>query len=399
MGIQELVNQPRESLAVELKNWINPEDPAGIITLVKAAIAMRNNNGGYILIGFDNDTCQPIHEDVPESVQELFHKDMIQALVTRYASESFEVEVHFPELDGQAFPVIEIGSGVRSPVGTKRDYTPSGAPPLRQNKVYMRSLSSNNTPSTTEATWKDWGPLVQNCFKNREADIGSFLRRQIGGLDRELIQEFARFLAREMRPDEAPRLLVQDAVHDTVVVQESVAVDIALAETTEVVLNNIMQAGYQRYQEVEAERQIDLPEFGTWEVASAIVGEVPRHSANRDFLNLLDVNNPNYTGWPIWLNSRSFRDVGSHPRVYQGVWEAYIYSHGGGWDQFDFWKLDPAGRFYLLRAYQDDFGAGPRGPEPLTALDFGLSVIRLCCLPFIILRPGAMKFSNLNGLI
>jgi len=92
MDIQELVNQPRESLAVELKNWINPEEPTGIITLVKAAIAMRNNNGGFILIGFDNDTCQPIHEDVPENVQELFNKDTIQGLVTRYASEFFEVD-------------------------------------------------------------------------------------------------------------------------------------------------------------------------------------------------------------------------------------------------------------------------------------------------------------------
>lgn len=42
LDIQELVNQPRESLAVDLKSWIHPEEPAGIITLVKAAIAIRN---------------------------------------------------------------------------------------------------------------------------------------------------------------------------------------------------------------------------------------------------------------------------------------------------------------------------------------------------------------------
>jgi len=377
MDIPELVNQPRESLAVELKSWISPDEPAGIKVLIKTAIAMRNQNGGYLLIGFDNDTGQPIHEGAPENVQELFHQDKIQGMVTKHASEAFEVTIHFPEIEGHIFPVMEISSGVRTPVGMKRPFVMNGTKFIPENKVFVRSLSSNHTASTTEATHKDWGPLVETCFKNREADIGGFLRRQIGGLNRELVQDFARTLAREMRPSEAVQLEVQDAIHDTIAVQEEIAVETGPTETVEGILNHILQAGSQRYQEVVAERQLELPDFGTWEVASAIEGEIPKYTANLDFLNLIDVSNPSYTGWPVWVNSRTFRDVENKPRVYDGAWEALIYSTAGGWEQLDFWKLDPIGKFYLLRALQDDFGAGPRGPQqPLIALDFGLSVIR-----------------------
>jgi hypothetical protein len=245
MDIQELVNQPSEKLSVELKNWIDPDSPDGIKTLVKAAIAMRNNNGGFILIGFDNDTCQPIHENIPENVQELFHIDKIQGRVTKYASESFEVEIHFPEIDGHEFPVIEIKSGVRSPVGTKRDYVVNGAVKLRQNLIYVRSLETNNTPSTTIATCKDWGPLVERCFDNREADIGRFLRRHIGGLNPEILGAFATSIAEGINPK----------------------------ETLEETVRNFLQKGQDRFQVRAAERQVNPDEFGTSEVAVVCAGQ------------------------------------------------------------------------------------------------------------------------------
>lgn len=131
-----------------------------------------------------------------------------------------------------------------------------------------------------------------------------------------------------------------------------------------------------RYDSVVKERKLTLPEHGVWEVALLFIGEVPQHSANKDFLNLLDSSNPDYTGWPVWLDSRGFRDERSCPYVFDGVWEAFIASMETGWSDLDFMRLDPRGQFYLRRAFQDDISGSPRTPSPLTALDFGLPVIR-----------------------
>jgi hypothetical protein len=57
--IQELVKRPGESLSVELKRWINPDHAEGIVKIVKAALALRNHGGGYIVIGFNSETLQP----------------------------------------------------------------------------------------------------------------------------------------------------------------------------------------------------------------------------------------------------------------------------------------------------------------------------------------------------
>lgn len=350
MDIQELVNQPRESLTVELKNWIDPDSPDGITTLVKAAIAMRNNNGGYILIGFDNDSCQPIHEDVPENVQELFHKDKIQGMVTKYASESFEVEIHFPEIESNAFPVIEIGTGVKTPVGTKRHYEDkaNGKIHIPQNKIYVRSLNSNNTPSTTEATWKDWDRLVGVSFDNREADIGRFLRRHIGGLNPELLKEFAASIAEGMQP----------------------------IKTLEDDLQSFLEKSHDRFlTKVEEQEDLSAGEFGTSEVAAIILGDVPPHTANHNFLKLIDSSNPNHTGWPAWLVLHTPRDGIEKPYVHNGIWEAFILSLDVGWNLLDFWRIDPSGSFYLLRALDDDFAGGPNAPIPFEAFDFGAPLL------------------------
>src|SRR2546429_2657512 len=89
--IKALVERPGESLAIEIKRWIDPDQPQGKAILVKAALALRNYGGGYIVIGFDNDTLEPDKHNVPPDVKALFHIDKIHGLISRYASEPFEV--------------------------------------------------------------------------------------------------------------------------------------------------------------------------------------------------------------------------------------------------------------------------------------------------------------------
>jgi len=109
--IKQLVNTPGESLAVELKQWISLDEPEGLAKVVKTVLALRNFGGGYMVIGFHDKTLKPDTANAPEDVQVAFHIDTIQALISKFASEPFEVALEFPERDGQRYPVIVVPSG------------------------------------------------------------------------------------------------------------------------------------------------------------------------------------------------------------------------------------------------------------------------------------------------
>jgi predicted HTH transcriptional regulator len=113
--IRALVARPGESLNVEIKRWLDPSEPAGIAKIVKAVFAIRNRNGGFLVIGFDDKTLEPDLANEPPNVRGTFHQDIIQGLVSRYAYEPFEIQVAFTERDGRTYPVITIPQGVRVP--------------------------------------------------------------------------------------------------------------------------------------------------------------------------------------------------------------------------------------------------------------------------------------------
>ncbi len=344
--IQDLIERPRESLAVELKRWIDPDQPEGKAKIVKTTLALRNLNGGYLVIGFDNDTLEPDKENVPGNVMDMFHVDKIQGLISKFSSEPFEVSIEFPERDGQQYPVIEVPPGIRTPIAVKSDLCQSTDYLIRAGDVYVRTLHSNNTPSTAKVSWKDWPGIMEICFDNREADIGRFLRRHLVGINPEIVKKFGSMIASGLEPQ----------------------------VTTEERLEQYLQAGRKRFDKLVDERHIELPEHGSWEVALILSGEVPEHSADQALLNLLDSSNPRYTGWPVWLNSSGFQHSGSRPFVHNKGWEALITETGRVADSIDFMRLDPKGQFYLYRALDDDIY--PEKCIPLKKLDFSFPILR-----------------------
>lgn len=369
--IQQLIFNPVESLSLELKDWIYPNTNEGKSKIVKALIAMRNNNGGYLLIGFNDADGSPNPEG-PDNVSELFHVDIIQGLISRFSSEAFEISVHYPIIDGNMYVIIESPSGVKSPVATKSGIQEGERHFIRAHKVIIRSLSSNNTPSTTEAKCSDWPSTVEKCFDNREADVGRFLRRHLTSLTGEHLSELMQAFNGISNPIE---------INDNPIA--------------------LLDESYERFQSIISERNLTLPTFGSYEVSAIVSGELNEHTTNTDFLNLLASSNPRYTGWPVWCDSRSFTDTSTRPFVFEGYWEALIVSLERDFgDHLDYWRLSPEGRFYLHRALQDDIGGGDRTPEPGTVLDFALMILRIaeCVVVAIEFAKslGATESSNVD---
>lgn len=211
--LKSLIQNPRESLDTEIKQWIEPSTLEGIAKIAKACIALRNNNGGCLVIGF-TDAGKPDISNMPEDVRASFRADAIQGIVTKYASQAFEVRVEFVERDGIEYPVICVPGGVEYPVAAKSDLVNGNDRPLiKTDTVYVRSLNANNVASSTAIRWRDWERVIRIFFSNKQADLGAFLRRHLTGLD---VKELSRVLATQTIEDneEVGRVDLLAAFHD-----------------------------------------------------------------------------------------------------------------------------------------------------------------------------------------
>jgi len=344
--IDDLIARPSEGLPVEIKSWIDPASPEGIAKIVRGCLAMRNQNGGFLIIGLNNQTLQVETTGKPPDIRDTFHTDKMQQLVSRYAYEAFEIEVAFAERDGTELPIIVITDGVRYPVASKSDLVgPGGKKLIRAGDVYCRTLNANGRASTAAAQPKDWRDIFDRCFENREADIGAFLRRHLGpaagGLSFGVLQQ--------------PTLKAQ-----------------ALSFLDEGI-NHFVGAASVRNLTGVAHALANGAKFEVSLIVNPLKdGELPTAT----FQHMLASSNPRLTGWPIWLDSSGFVDDTTHPVVADGVWQALIISIGDmSSKHLDFQLLDPNGRFYLLRNLQDD--GREKHVKPGAVLDPILAIIRV----------------------
>ena len=347
--VDAIVASPSESLTVEIKTWIDPTQPAGIAKIAKGAMALRNRNGGFFVIGFDDKTLTPDTAKRPANAEALFHVDVIQGIISKYASEPFEVTVNWSERQGASYPVLSVPSGVKVPVAAKRELKDGSQILIRNNTVYFRSLSSNGTVSTTEALARDWPEIVEICFDNREADVGRFIRRHLPGLDLGSLLKFS------TSQPQAPTLC-----------------DRALS---------VIDAGESRYKERIKNRKLSAEEKplvgrAFWSVA--LVVDPPRQNAiaNQEVLDRLAVSNPRYTGWPIWMDARTMSDAENRAKVREDAFEYLVVSASPEFsDHIDFARLDPKGEFFLHRLLQDD--GVPARIRPGRVLDPTLMILRV----------------------
>lgn len=350
-AITELLSRLTEGLNVEVKSWIDPDQPSGAAKIIKAALALRNRNGGYLVVGFSDQTLKPEAANRPADVRAAFHLDKIQGLISRYASDLFEIGVAFSESDGLEYPVIVIPEGVRTPVATKGDLLdPASTKKLiHHGDVYFRTLSSNGTPSTAVARPQDWADIVDVCFENREADIGRFLRRQLGGD----LSSFANALVKASGPATPPPPSLRDKAR-------------ALLDDGDARFKAALKA------RPDAKEVKDS--FGTWSIALVIEPPPPDRIPDSNFFNTIASSNPQYTGWPPWLDSRNFTDRSSAPKVKDKAWETIIVSLQAWSHHVDFFRMDPRGEFYLARIMQDDL---TEKVEPNTTFDPILAILRM----------------------
>jgi hypothetical protein len=274
--IDSLVAAPSEGLNVEVKRWIDPDEPDGIAKIIKATFALRNRNGGFFIIGFDDKTLIPDESNRPNDLRLLFHLDKVQRLISDFASDGFEIAVGFGVRDGKEYPVIVVPEGIRITVAARRDLKDEqGNYLIREGDVYFRTLRSNGTPSTAKARPNDWPDILEVCFENRDADIGRFLRRHLTG---EGIERFMAVLGGLGAPAQvAPGLR-----------------ELAMA---------LLESGNRRfYAAMEArppDEQTILQNRGSWSAGLVFDSTCDNPSPNKEFLNRVLSANPSYHAYRV----------------------------------------------------------------------------------------------------
>jgi hypothetical protein len=350
-GLRRLVAQPTEGLNLELKNWIDPGTTHGAAKIVKGLVALRNRNGGHLVVGFNDKTFHPDPSPSWE-VRRAFNVDDIQMLVSRHVSEPFEVAVQFVSREGVDYPVVIVPTGVRVPVAIKRGLTEGNKILLVVGEVPFRTLLANGTYSSASVQPNDWQDIMDICFENREADIGRFIRRQLSGVNIATIDSLISALAAGNRSDPG-------------------ATGRAKA---------LLERGWIRYQQLKAERGVAAgaeaiaDKWGTWEVAAVVDPPLDGKAPTRKLYDQLVGSNPKYTQWPSWPDTRMFSDDYAHPKPRAGGWESLVVSVGSSlpWDFLLFSRLEPEGRFYQLRVLDDDALARARQARTNIVLDPGL---------------------------
>ena len=352
--ITSLLRQPSEGLQVEIKNWLDPRGSESIAKIIKAVFAIRNRNGGFLIIGFDNKSLIPDRYSLDEDVDKLYHLDTIQGLVSRYANSPFEVAVEIRDRDGQLHPVIVVPEGVQVPVVVKRDLVADGGKRLLEvGDVYFRTLLSNGTPSSARILPADYPELMDICFENREADIGRFLRRHLSGVDTSVVDALLSKASAE--PVEPVKQLRERSF-------------------------DLIERGHAAFEaEVEqrdaASKLQRLQGALTMRVGLVVDPAKPGEVPTKEFMNKISASNPQYTGWPAWLDSRDFAKEEHRAYVINGIWQALIVQLDCGWGRHvEFLRFDPKGEFYLRRVMQDDLSDKVSAG---TAMDIVLMIYRV----------------------
>jgi hypothetical protein len=301
---------PSEKFDIELKTWLDLKQPRHIAGLVKALLALRNNNGGYLFIGFNDKTQRP--DPLPRKFRQprrVYSSDMIQRLVSDYASDPFGIAIEFVKRERRDHPVVVVPAGILYPVAINKDLMDGGKQLLRKGDLYFRSLAANGSVSSAVAAPSDWKRIMDVCFLNREADIGVFIRKHLSAIGNA-----------ELPPELRDRC------------------------------NQFIQKGFRRFSDCHNDWQVNrkIPYDhtvlkSTWE--AVVVFDPPLvHTANLPFLNSVMAAVPaNASSTGLFLTDRrGWPEGDGRPVQISDGFESLC----DGTNPIQFWRIEPSGSFY-----------------------------------------------------
>ncbi|MGH7840029.1 MAG: AlbA family DNA-binding domain-containing protein [Candidatus Binataceae bacterium] len=170
--LQELVESPNESLAVEYKGWLDLMDGAEArADLARHIAALANYGGGHIVFGFTDDMQFAGANPFPKVS---YDHDLIARIVRKYLEPPFQCDVRMiTSSANNTHPVIIVPGHGAAPICAK-----SGGPiidgknrGITQGVYYTRKPGPESAPILTSL---EWSPIIRRCaMHERSAILGA----------------------------------------------------------------------------------------------------------------------------------------------------------------------------------------------------------------------------------
>ena len=168
--IQDLVDNPRELLHMELKDWIDFGDEVARAKIARHLAALCNHGGGYVVFGCQDYGSPSVGH--PGNISN-YSRDAIGGIIDRYLAPAFQCEVfHAARQGAREFYVVARVPGHGSvPVCAKRNgphdakNVPQG---IRQGQYYIRVLGPKSVGVETPEQWRE---LIHRCVVNERESL------------------------------------------------------------------------------------------------------------------------------------------------------------------------------------------------------------------------------------
>jgi hypothetical protein len=359
--LEPLLSAPAEAVDVEFKGWLdlrgNDEHKAA---LAKAAIALANEGGGVIVIGFREDRPKLISEPRPAGVA-VYDADLINNIIRRFASPAFHCALKLltDGRTGHEHAVVEVPGDFGFPVMSK-----SGTPgnTIRPHLCYIRKPGPESAPPENQA---DWERLLTRCLRNRREDMLDAIRNIVlGGVS--------------PTPTTPSAVECQDA---------------------------FVAAARAAWEALIKDLPDDAPArcpLGGYELDYALLGDFAK-PGRAELLEKLRLAVAHRSGWPeFWVPTRDeIRPVPIDDTIQCWLGTPEMGERDPG--HVDFWRASPEGRMFLLRGYFEDTADDrPDHPiEPGTIIDMRMPIWRVAeCLDHArilgaLLAPGQKQLQVL----
>lgn len=332
--LRPLVTEPREDIGVEYKDWLDPASNHGKATIARAAIALANHGGGYIVLGFAEEGDTLISHPRPNMLPPLT-QDQANAAIRRFADPEFHVELYRITHAGTGVehPVISVPGGHTEPVMSKRDCESV----IAQNRCYIRKPGPRSEePQSRE----EWRALLNRCVRAQREDMLDAIRAIVTG-----------------------------------------RVEIAAAgPNAEDRFSAFVDGARQRWEELIADLPPTSPSRfpnGHYEMAFALEGANPAANLIELQQRLAEARRIKLTGWSTFLQMST---PGWVPYPYEAFIEAWVGrpvrpdAADRDPSHCDFWRASPDGLLYTIRGYAED---GLSDRRKGTAMDLTLPVWRI----------------------
>jgi hypothetical protein len=174
--LQDLLAQKAESRDLDYKrtmNWSTASNEAKC-ELVKDILSMMNiRDGGRIIFGVDDDTCEPLGMELSDFTS--FDTTKVNDFVHKYTDPSASCEVQKLTIDSKNFVVIDVPEFLEVPIICKADASSSNRTILKRGGLYLRTDRATSELISSPEHMRD---LVNRSMMKR----GDHLLRTIQGL-------------------------------------------------------------------------------------------------------------------------------------------------------------------------------------------------------------------------